>query len=467
MKYSLYYKFILGYLVFGFLGFIAIGTVSSSITRRYLIDEKADVLYDEANLIASSFSSVYQGLELDTAAAAPQLTAVASFIQSDIWIVDNQGTIVVDSDHSKRVDQTIPGFDPVSSGNRSYSIGNYYGCFSQDVLSVCAPITGNYTTYGYVIIHLPFTQIQSLETSFLNILYISAGIIFVLSLVILLVFTKTVYFPLKKITEAASQYAAGNLKHKIRLQTQDEMGYLAATLNYMSDELDKTEEYQRNFIANVSHDFRSPLTSIKGYLEAVLDGTIPPELYEKYLTLVITETERLNKLTQGMLTLNSLDSKGHLSRTNFDINRVIKDTAATFEGICNSKHIILDLTFSTPLQMVYADLGKIQQVLYNLLDNALKFSHSDSAIYIQTYVKHEKVFVSVKDTGIGIPKGNIKKIWERFYKSDISRGKDKTGTGLGLAIVKDIIQSHGENIDVISTEGVGTEFIFSLPKAKE
>lgn len=125
MKHSLYYKFILGYLVFGFLGFIAIGTVSSSITRRYLIDEKADVLYDEANLIASSFSSVYQGLELDTAAAAPQLTAVASFIQSDIWIVDNQGTIVVDSDHSKRVDQTIPGFDPVSSGNRSYSIGNY------------------------------------------------------------------------------------------------------------------------------------------------------------------------------------------------------------------------------------------------------------------------------------------------------------------------------------------------------
>jgi signal transduction histidine kinase len=225
------------------------------------------------------------------------------------------------------------------------------------------------------------------------------------------------------------------------------------------------EEYQRTFIANISHDFRSPLTSIKGYLEAILDGTIPPEMYEKYLNRVISETERLNKLTQGLLTLNSLDSKGYLSRANFDINRVIKDTAASFEGTCDTKNIVLDLTFSDNIIMVYADLGKIQQVLYNLIDNAIKFSHPDSVIYIQAAIKYEKVFVSVKDTGIGIPKDSQKKIWERFYKTDISRGKDKKGTGLGLAIVKEIIQNHGETIDVISTEGVGTEFIFTLPRA--
>ena len=233
----------------------------------------------------------------------------------------------------------------------------------------------------------------------------------------------------------------------------------------MSSELNKLEEYQKTFIANVSHDFRSPLTSIKGYLEAILDGTIPPEMQEKYLTRVISETERLNKLTQGMLTLNSLDSKGYLSRTNFDINRTIKDTAASFEGTCNAREISFDLTFSDSILMVYADLGKIQQVLYNLIDNAIKFSHNGGVIYIQTSVRREKVFVSVKDCGIGIPKESIKKIWDRFYKSDTSRGKDKKGTGLGLAIVKEIIQSHGENIDVVSTPDVGTEFIFSLPKA--
>ena len=123
------------------------------------------------------------------------------------------------------------------------------------------------------------------------------------------------------------------------------------------------------------------------------------------------------------------------------------------------------MTFADSIQMVYADLGKIQQVLYNLIDNAIKFSHEDSIIYIQTSIRYEKIFISVKDTGIGIPKDSQKKIFERFYKTDLSRGKDKKGTGLGLAIVKEIIQAHGENIDVVSTEGVGTEFIFSLPKA--
>ena len=316
-----------------------------------------------------------------------------------------------------------------------------------------------------MLVHLPIYQIQNEANGALNIVYITALVIFVLSLIILLVFTKTVYFPLKRITEGANEYAVGNLTHQIDLKTHDEMGYLAATLNYMSGELNKMEEYQRKFIANVSHDFRSPLTSIKGYLEAMIDGTIPPEMYEKYLTRMIAETERLNKLTQGMLTLNSLDSKGYLSRSNFDMNRVIKDTAASFEGTCDTRDINFDLTFSDNIQMVYADLGKIQQVLYNLIDNAIKFSHNNSTIFIQTSVRYEKIFVSVKDTGIGIPKESVKKIWERFYKTDLSRGKDKKGTGLGLSIVKEIIQAHGENIDVVSTEGVGTEFIFSLPRA--
>lgn len=465
MKHSLYYKFILGYLVFGFLGFVAIATVSSRMMHNHLVEERAEAMYDEANLIASAYSSVYQGKRQDLNSAYPQLQAVAEFVKAEIWVVNRQGIVVVDSDRSARTGTVIEGFDPTATGNKSYCIGNYYGQFPFDVLSVSAPITGNYNTYGYVLVHLPMSQIGEESNSSLNVVYISAAVIFVLSLVILLVFTKTVYIPLKKITEGANEYAAGNLEYQIDVTTRDEMGYLAATLNYMSDELNKMEEYQRTFIANVSHDFRSPLTSIKGYLEAIIDGTIPPEMYEKYLKRVITETERLTKLTQGMLTLNSLDSKGYLSRTNFDINRVIKDTAASFEGTCDAKNITFDLIFSDSIQMVYADLGKIQQVLYNLIDNAIKFSHHDSTIYIQTYIRNEKVFVSVKDTGIGIPKESVKKIWERFYKSDLSRGKDKKGTGLGLSIVKEIVQAHGENIDVVSTEGVGTEFIFSLPRA--
>ena len=465
MTHSLYSKFILGYLLFGLLGFITIATLSSRMTYRYLLDERSDVMYDEANLLASTYSDIYQGKSITLATANPQLQAVATYLGASAWVLDNRGTVVAETYPSSHVGTVVEKFDPTAAGNRSYMTGKFFGMFEEDTLSVLAPITGNFNTYGYVVIHMPISRVQQDQNRILNIVYITSAIIFILSLIILLVFTQTVYLPLKKITAGAMEYADGNLDYTIRVETTDEMGYLANTLNYMSSELNKMEEYQKSFIANVSHDFRSPLTSIKGYLEAILDGTIPPELHSKYLNIVISETKRLNKLTEGMLTLSSLDSKGFLSRSNFDINRVIKDTAATFEGTCNSKNIVLDLTFTNDVQMVYADLGKIQQVLYNLIDNAIKFSHHDSVIYIQTFLKYEKVFVSVKDTGVGIPKDSIKKIWDRFYKSDASRGKDKKGTGLGLSIVKEIIQAHGENIDVISTAGVGSEFIFTLPKA--
>ena len=437
MTRSLYSKFILGYLIFGLLGFIAIATFSSKMTRDYLVQSKADALYDEANIIASSCSTMYQGKRLDSEEVSTQIRALSHYLRAEIWVVNRQGTVVMDSLGGSRVQSSINGFDPASIGNRSYTIGDYYGMFSGNVLSVSAPITGNYNTYGYVLIHLPISEINQSQNGILSILYITSAVLFGLSLIILLVFTQTVYLPLRKITVGANEYAAGNLDYRIDVKTHDEMGYLSDTLNYMSDELNKMEEYQKNFIANVSHDFRSPLTSIKGYLEAILDGTIPAEMYEKYLSRVISETERLHKLTESMLTLNSLDARGYLSRTNFDINRVIKDTAASFEGTCESKNVSFDLTFSDDIQMVFADLGKIQQVMYNLIDNAIKFSHHDSTIYIQASGRYEKIFVSVKDTGIGIPKDSLKKI----------------------------IQAHGENIDVVSTEGVGTEFIFSLPRS--
>ena len=156
-----------------------------------------------------------------------------------------------------------------------------------------------------------------------------------------------------------------------------------------------------------------------------------------------------------------------LEKSDFDMNQVIRNTVATFEGTCESKQIHIELTLTGETLTVNGDMSKIQQVLYNLLDNAIKFSHHNSSIYIETRVKHNKLFVSVKDTGIGIPKESQKLIFDRFYKSDLSRGKDKKGTGLGLSITKEIIHAHGENINVISTEGVGTEFIFTLPIVDE
>ena len=158
---------------------------------------------------------------------------------------------------------------------------------------------------------------------------------------------------------------------------------------------------------------------------------------------------------------------GNYIFTDFDINKTIKNTVATFEGVCKNKHISFNLVLLGEQLLVSADKGKIEQVLYNLIDNAIKFSKPDSVIKLETSEKNETIFVSVKDSGIGIPKDSLKLIFDRFYKTDISRGKDKKGTGLGLSIVKEIINAHHENINVISTVDVGTEFIFTLPKSKK
>lgn len=295
--------------------------------------------------------------------------------------------------------------------------------------------------------------------------YITLLVIYILSFSILIGFQFMVYRPLRKITEVAQQYASGNLDYEIPVNSEDEIGYLSASLNYMSTQLKDMDDYQKKFIGNVSHDFRSPLTSIKGYLEAMADGTIPPEMQERYFKILLFETERLRDLTEDLLSLNEFDTKSLLlDYTTFDIHEIIKNTVDSFEGTCAQKKISIELLFSSKVQNVTADKRKIQQVLYNLVDNAIKFSPNDSEIDIETRDKNGKIFVSIKDNGIGIPKKSINKIWERFYKTDLSRGKDKKGTGLGLAIVKEIIQAHNENINVVSTEGVGTEFIFSLSK---
>ena len=464
MKISLYWKFILAYIIFGITAFIAIATLSSKLTDIYLLKSGSSTLYDEANLIASSYSAVYSGKDLKLSEAYPQLKAVSTFLQVQIWVVDKDGKIIVDSENAM-TDRVIADFDPTVAGNKSYITGNYFGTFPYKVLSVYAPIVGNYKTYGYVVIHRPMTIVEQNRNEILNIVYITFVIVFLLSTVILVVFQLVVFNPLKAITEATKQYAAGNLHYTLKVVSNDEIGYLAATLNYMSDEISKTEDYQRSFITNISHDFRSPLTSIKGYLGAMLDGTIPPELYKNYISRVLGETERLTKLTNGILTLNSMDAKNRLTRTNFHIDEVIKNIAESFEVQCNSKNITFELTFQEDIPEVFAEQSKIEQVLYNLIDNAIKFSNDNSKIFISVYSKHDSVFISVKDTGIGISKKDIGKIFDRFYKSDTSRGKDKKGTGLGLAIAKEIIQAHGENIDVIITEGAGTEFIFSLSKA--
>jgi signal transduction histidine kinase len=449
--------------------FLLLNTYGLDLLEKRLEKDKTDLLIKEANLISSEYMANFYDEKLDLDSLTTQLKSINTFLGIRVWIVNPDGVIITDSSASgnakgKNINDIDPGFL-----DKNISKNNYFkDIFYEPMLSLTETITYDSQVRGYSVLHTSQKGITAESVYYLDVI----NICFLVFLPMLFLLFLYIYFitavPLKNLIRAAKEYSSGNYNYALVLKGLSEYRDLGAAVSYMAGELSKLDDYQKKFVANISHDFRSPLTSIKGYAAAIMDGTIPHEMQDKYLNIILFETDRLTKLTSSLLELNSFENNGtFLDITSFDINHIIKKTAESFEGSCRDKKITLNLVFSSKVTYVDADMGKIQQVLYNLLDNAVKFSHSNSKIKISTEIKGDKVFISVKDYGIGIPKDSIKKVWERFYKTDTSRGKDKKGTGLGLSITKEIIQAHNENINVISTEGVGTEFIFSLTKSQE
>ncbi|NLL93930.1 MAG: HAMP domain-containing histidine kinase [Clostridiales bacterium] len=467
MKQSIYFKLFLGYVSFAVITLLLITTFLEPKVYDYNERKIGNQLYKQAYSLSQRYGKYHYDIVNNNYNYANEITTLAYATDSIIWITDSNGRIVSSSENYFSQDN-IEGLGEYF-GHGYYTVGTLDNFLSNECISVVAPIVNDFTTYGYILISKQTCYVETDTIYAMNNIYFVAALILSFSLIIVIVFTITVYIPLKKITRASKELAKGNFDYDgLKIKTNDEMGLLAANMNYMAGEFKTIDDKQRKFISNCSHDFRSPLTSIKGYLEAMLDGTIPPEKYDKYLNILLSEAERLNRLTSSLLTLNTGNGKGlNLDMSEFDIVTVVRSSLLSFEGQCNRKKITLDVTFGAKSYMVMADQVKIQQVLYNLIDNAIKFSHANSTITINVLDKNELVFVSIKDAGIGIPRESLNKIWDRFYKTDISRGKDKTGSGLGLSIAKEIITSHNENINVISTEGVGTEFIFTLHKSKK
>ena len=346
MRKTLYLKFVLAYFIFGVFSFIMVTTFVPNMTKEHLIREKAESLYAEATLIANTYATGLYTSETDLETVKTQLDSLSVYLGATIRIINPSGRLVLDTDTPINVEEVvmIEGFDPTITSGSYYTVGNFFGNFDSAMLSVFSPITSSYMVKGYVVIHCDMNDIQESCNSLLNISYITLVILFLLSMIILIFFTEMVYKPLRKITYATEQYASGNMHYEFQVESEDEIGYLAVCLNYMARQIASSEDDQKKFVANVSHDFRSPLTSIRGYLEAMIDGTIPPEMHEKYLGIVLNETERLTKLTNSLLTLNNLNTKGMLlDRTDFDINKVIRNTAASFEGTCKKKTIAIEL----------------------------------------------------------------------------------------------------------------------------
>lgn len=445
-------------------------TLGSFFIEKNEISEASEALYREASSLSSGDASLTFSKAIDMKEIYSALRTMASAEQTTILIFNTEGSLIIDTDKTQTADAgRIDDFDYASFSGR-YTIGTFYGHFDTDHLTAISPIIRNMKVVGYLTVSKPLSLITRGAEGMMQTMLLLVIIALALAglLIVLLIFS--IIAPIRKIKAGADEIAGGHLDCRINILLKDELGQVADSLNHMAAQLQKSGEYQRTFISNVSHDFRSPLTSIKGFTEAMLDGTIPSELHPRYLKIIQAEAERLEKLTRSTLTLENLDRRlNHeqvLEIEDFDINHVIRDTAAVFEGSCRQKKISFSLSLYENGLAVRADREKIKQVLYNLIDNAVKFSENDAVIYLETNIKKGKCEVSVKDEGCGIPSENLGKIWDRFYKSDPSRGKDKKGTGLGLSIVHEIILAHDEAVTVSSTPDVGTTFCFTLPLVK-
>lgn len=466
MKKTLWSRLIVIYILIVVMVFLIINTYGMNLLSGRIKDDKKKLLISKADLIASEYLDSFYNVQGNDY-LSNVLTALNTYLDIRVWIVNANGEVIADSLSINNTPQiNLNELDPTFLENTISEDTILNGILNQPMLSYIRPVAHNYRIMGYIVLHTPQRTIHDDAMSYID----NINLCFLIFFPLLLLFFVYIYYitarPMKRLTTAAKEYSSGNFSFNFPTKGLSEYKELGDAISYMAGELNKLDDYQKKFVANISHDFRSPLTSIKGFAEAILDGTIPHEMQDKYLNIILFETERLNKLTSSLLELNRFETHGALlDIVSFDINHIIKKTAESFEGVCKEKKITLNLVFFSKETYVDADIGKIQQVLYNLIDNAIKFSPNNSKIKVSNEEKGDKIFVSVKDHGIGIPKESIKKIWERFYKTDPSRGKDKKGTGLGLSITREIIQAHNENINVISTEGVGTEFIFSLKKS--
>ncbi len=329
------------------------------------------------------------------------------------------------------------------------------------IFTVAVPWVQNDTVLGAVFIH---TGAQLVEAEYKGIvvqIFFGFSLATLLALLSAVFYTRAVVKPLTVITRAAEGMSRGKFSQRAEVTGVDEVRQLAGAFNVMAEKLQQVEESRREFVANVSHELRSPVTSIHGFVEGMLDGTIPPEERKKYLQIVGDETNRLKKLIADLLQLSRMD-KGvdKLALTNYDINETIRRVLIGRMSDIEAKRLNLRLEFQTEPCIVLADQDRIAQVVHNLVDNAVKFAAEGGGLTICTNIVHDKVTVTVENDGPPILEADRPHVFERFYKADKAHTSGK-GTGLGLSICKQIMDMHGQTIRLLPGDE-GAAFQFTL-----
>lgn len=442
------------------------------IGRNYLINEYREDMVNSAREVSRTAAAIAQSDSLNSWVLSMTLSSVSNSTGNQVFICDPSGTVVTCSDRSpvcKHMGFHIPEeiLHQLRANGSINQITNLGGMYDSNRYVVAQPIkVESDDILGFVFVTNVIDNMLGAWSTFLSITAVVTLAVFIGALVISLVYSKRMARPLDEMAAASRKFARGDFSVRVKQEddTTDEMGSLIDSFNKMADSLEKAEARRSEFIANISHELRTPMTTISGFADGILDGTIPKDQEEKYLRSIRDETRRLSRLVRDMLDVSQMRARASdpSKRTVFDLTELVLQTLLSFESRATKKNLDVDPQLPDNHIMVRADKDAITQVIYNLLDNAVKFAHEGTCITLRLYKDNGKAYVSVKDVGETIPPDDLPFIFDRFHKSDRSRSLDTTGVGLGLYLVKAIINSHDEDIAVRSEDGV-TEFVFTLP----
>jgi len=467
---SFYFKNFITVAALVMLSFIILGTSFVLVGRRYALRERQDTI--ESNVIElSRLASAYaQDGDLDSWSFRIMLSSIAQSTGNHCFLTEPDGTVSICSDqnlHCSHVGMQIPEtIRSVLEKQKYYSGLTVLDGIFEDTRYVAAlPVispAGEVLAYAFAASNV--SGVVQAWRNFLNIFLITAFSIMILALVIGFVSAKVRAKPINEMADAAVKFAHGDFSARVSTgERDDEIGALAASFNQMAESLEQSEKRRSDFVANVAHELKTPMTTISGFADGILDGTIPPEQQSRYLETISAETKRLNRLVRSMLELSRMQSAGReeLKAKSFDASELLVETLLLFESKINARHLDVEAELPEDPILVCGDKDAINQVIYNLLENAVKFSEPGSSLGVGLFKQNGKAYVSVKNHGPTIPAEELPLIFDRFHKTDKSRSMDRDGYGLGLYIVKTILNNHGEDITVTSRDGA-TEFVFSL-----
>ena len=453
-----------------FLGTLFMAFFSQHFSRDQLTTLKNCAMVSRTYVLGQV--EVLDGLPiLDDISLEPTLKALSDSVDATIFLTDINGQCLLCTEgESCSIHQAAPLPSAVleKADTGFYAeIGRLEKYHQQPRYTVCLPVTlPAGVTVGYLFVESTTESLQELVVAMIRIFLICAVTVLMISFIVTYFVTLTMARPLREMSAAAKKFGQGDFSSRIRIDSDDEIGQLAMAFNNMAQSLTSLESMRRSFIANVSHELKTPMTSIAGFIDGILDGTIAPEKQNYYLRIVSDEVKRLSRLVRSMLNLSRIEA-GELKvqTTPFNIVEVICETVFSFERNINSKH--LDIRgLDTEKIMVDADPDLIHQVIYNLVENAVKFVNESGYLQFSFHIDGGMTYVGIRNSGEGLSKEEIPRIFDRFYKTDRSRGMDKNGVGLGLYLVRSIVTLHGGDIIVKSAQGEYTEFVFSVPTAK-